>query len=91
MITGIEELEFSFKQLLELKTGNTLEINIRCKLPKEIETKYDVTNYDIGVWFEEGKETIVWVYDYETLLHRTEIEFADDVREELIRFAKQYV
>lgn len=89
MITSIEELAFSFKQFVE--TVNALEINVSCKLPKEIETKYDITEYDIGVWFSEVEETIVWVYDYEELTHRTEIEFADDVREEIIRFAKQYV
>lgn len=91
MITSIEELEFGFKQVLEIDTGNVLEINVNCKLPKEIETKYDITEYDICVWFSEKEETILWVYDYEELTHRTEIEFSDNVREEIIRFAKQYV
>ena len=91
MITNVEKLAFSFKQVLEIDTWNVLEINISCKLPKKIETKYDVTNYDISVWFSKEEETIVWVYDYETCTHRTEIAFADDVREEIIRFAKQYV
>lgn len=66
------------------------EVCIDAQLPKEMEKKHKLRNYDISVRFHNEEEIDVFVYDNKAN-ETANIEFAPEVRKRLIEFARKHI
>lgn len=64
------------------------EVCIEVKLPKEMEERHELSDYDISVRFHNEGEIDVFVYDNKEDETKN-IRFKEEVRCELIDFAKK--
>lgn len=66
------------------------EVCLDVELPKELEERYGLTDYDISVRFHEEGDIDVMVYD-DALETSVNIDFSTEVKNEIIELAKKYI
>ncbi|MDA1674683.1 hypothetical protein [Bacillus cereus group sp. TH152-1LC] len=69
---------------------NFKEVCIDTNLPKGMEIEHELSDYEISVRFHNDGEIDVFIYDNEEEATRN-IQFASNIRNEIIEFAKKYI